>query len=200
MGEIQPEVVPQPPTDQVDDAVAYLKDHQNEALGSQVDLSALRRKIDRRLMPYMFCCYVLQFLDKVMLNVSLTFNPAVWTMLLMQGFTQYAAVMGIKKDLGLVGNEFSNVATWVFIAYLIAEVPNGGWFYSSPRQNFLGISPLSLNLQYTSYRKYRLPNGSAEMFSSGESRLPPLLAPEDIRACWQLEFSWEFLKRQWDHP
>lgn len=70
MGEIKPEVVPQPPADQVDDAALYLKDHQNEALDSQVDLSALRRKIDRRLMPYMFCCYVLQFLDKVMLNVS----------------------------------------------------------------------------------------------------------------------------------
>lgn len=33
--------------------------------------------------------------------------------------------MGIKKDLKLVGNEFSNTATWFFIAYLIAEVPNG---------------------------------------------------------------------------
>lgn len=58
-------------------------------------------------------------------------------MLLMQGCIQYAAVMGIKKDLGLVGNEFSNVATWVFIAYLIAEVPNGAHFYSSPRHNSL---------------------------------------------------------------
>jgi hypothetical protein len=33
--------------------------------------------------------------------------------------------MGIKKDLNLVGNDFSNTATWFFIAYLIAEVPNG---------------------------------------------------------------------------
>lgn len=199
MGEIQTEVVPQPPAGQVDDAVAYLKDHQNGALDSPVDLSALRRKIDRRLMPYMFCCYVLQFLDKVMLNVSLNFNSAVWAILLMQGYIQYAAVMGIRKDLRLVGNEFSNVATWVFIAYLIAEVPNGEYFYSSPRRNFLEGSLLSLNLQYTSYKKYRLPNGSAEMFSSGESRLPPPLEPKDIRACWQHAFSWAFLKRQWDH-
>lgn len=36
--------------------------------------------------------------------------------------------MGIKKDLGLVGNDFSNVATWFFIAYLIAEVPNGEYY------------------------------------------------------------------------
>ena len=33
--------------------------------------------------------------------------------------------MGLKKDLKLTGNEFSNTATWFFIAYLIAEVPNG---------------------------------------------------------------------------
>lgn len=33
--------------------------------------------------------------------------------------------MGIKTDLKLTGNEFSNTATWFFIAYLIAEVPNG---------------------------------------------------------------------------
>lgn len=85
MGEIQSEVVPQPHANRVDDAVVYLKGHENEALDSQVDLRALRRKIDLRLMPYMFCCYVLQFLDKVMLNVSLTLNPAVCAMLLMQG-------------------------------------------------------------------------------------------------------------------
>lgn len=39
--------------------------------------------------------------------------------------------MGIKKDLGLVGNDFSNTATWFFIAYLIAEVPNGLSIYLS---------------------------------------------------------------------
>lgn len=50
-----------------DDAVVYLEGHHVDA---NVDLTALRRKIDRRLLPYMFCCYVLQFLDKVMLNVS----------------------------------------------------------------------------------------------------------------------------------
>ncbi|KAJ6184430.1 hypothetical protein N7519_005731 [Penicillium mononematosum] len=118
MGEIQPEVVPQPPQGQVDDAVVYLKGHENGAVDSQIDLRALRRKVDRRLMPYMFCCYILQFLDKVMLN--------------------YAAVMGIKKDLGLVGNDFSNVATWFFIAYLIAEVPNVYCLQKVPPAKWLG--------------------------------------------------------------
>lgn len=33
--------------------------------------------------------------------------------------------MGMKKDLGLKGNNFSNAASAFFIAYLVAEVPNG---------------------------------------------------------------------------
>lgn len=33
--------------------------------------------------------------------------------------------MGIIPDLKLVGNDFTNASTAFFIAYLIAEVPNG---------------------------------------------------------------------------
>lgn len=33
--------------------------------------------------------------------------------------------MGLSKDLNLKGNDFTNAATSFFIAYLIAEVPNG---------------------------------------------------------------------------
>ncbi|KAJ5563813.1 hypothetical protein N7513_000055 [Penicillium frequentans] len=98
-----------------DDAVDYLETH-TECVG--VDLNALRRKIDRRVLPYMFCCYVLQFLDKFMLN--------------------YAAIMGLKKDLKLTGNEFSNTATWFFIAYLIAEVPNVYCLQKFPAAKWLG--------------------------------------------------------------
>jgi hypothetical protein len=65
MGEKQPAV---PQAVAQDDAVVYLEGHGDQI--ANVDLKALRRKIDRHLLPYMFCCYVLQFLDKVMLNVS----------------------------------------------------------------------------------------------------------------------------------
>ncbi|KAJ5875862.1 uncharacterized protein N7529_001446 [Penicillium soppii] len=119
MGEKQAEAVPRHlGLDRADDAVLYLEGHTDGADGPQVDLRALRRKIDRRLMPYMFCCYILQFLDKVMLN--------------------YAAVMGIKKDLSLKGNDFSNTATWFFIAYLIAEVPNVYCLQKAPPAKWLG--------------------------------------------------------------
>jgi len=70
MGEKQP-AVPQVVVAQ-DDAIVYLEGHRDEM--ANVDLKALRRKLDRRLMPYMFCCYGLQFLDKVMLNVSVHFR------------------------------------------------------------------------------------------------------------------------------
>ena len=33
--------------------------------------------------------------------------------------------MGLNHDLGLKGNDFSNAATAFFIAFLIAELPNG---------------------------------------------------------------------------
>ncbi|KAJ5120517.1 uncharacterized protein N7515_009905 [Penicillium bovifimosum] len=121
MGELHPNVVSQPlSADQADEAVIYLNRHADGASNPTVNLRALRRKIDRRLMPYMFCCYVLQFLDKVMLN--------------------YAAVMGIKKDLNLVGNDFSNTATWFFIAYLIAEVPNVYCLQKVPPGKWLGAN------------------------------------------------------------
>lgn len=69
MGEKQAEAAPHMASaDRHDQAVVYLEGHGD--VRPNVDLVALRRKIDRRLLPYMFCCYVLQFLDKVMLNVS----------------------------------------------------------------------------------------------------------------------------------
>ncbi|EQB57009.1 major facilitator superfamily transporter [Colletotrichum gloeosporioides Cg-14] len=79
----------------VDGAWKFLNDHR-EAGGdtSSVDINALRRKIDWHIVPLMFGCYTMQFLDKVILN--------------------YAAVMGLNKDLKLVGNDFSNIATFLF--------------------------------------------------------------------------------------
>lgn len=49
---------------------------QESSVGSDVyptsasSLKALRRKIDWHIVPIMFCCYTMQFIDKVLLNVS----------------------------------------------------------------------------------------------------------------------------------
>jgi hypothetical protein len=89
----------------VDDAWSFLNSHAGTDLEtSTVDISMLRRKIDWHIVPLMFACYTMQFLDKVILN--------------------YAAVMGLQKDLKLQGNDFSNIATFLFVGLLCFEVPN----------------------------------------------------------------------------
>ena len=89
----------------------------NEA--TPTGLRAIRRKVDWNIVPIMFACYTLQFLDKVLLN--------------------YGAVMGLSKDLRLVGNDFSNASTFFFIAYLIAEIPNGLILNKVPAGKWLGM-------------------------------------------------------------
>ncbi|KAK5946824.1 hypothetical protein PMZ80_000968 [Knufia obscura] len=87
---------------------------------ARVDLKRLRRKIDWYIVPIMFLCYTMQFVDKVSLN--------------------YAAVMALPKDLKLQGNEFTNAATSFFISYLIAEIPNGYILNKVPAGKWLGAN------------------------------------------------------------
>lgn len=64
-------------SDKVDTAWKFLDDHRGLADSDiSVDINALRRKIDWHIVPLMFCCYTMQFLDKVILNVSYDMNPS----------------------------------------------------------------------------------------------------------------------------
>ncbi|KAK2738250.1 hypothetical protein FQN57_007113 [Myotisia sp. PD_48] len=87
---------------------------------SPLDLRKIRRKVDWYIIPVMFLCYTMQFVDKVSLN--------------------YAAVMGLPKDLKLKNNNFSNAATAFFIAYLIAEVPTAYVLNKVAAPKWLGIN------------------------------------------------------------
>ncbi|KAJ3497158.1 hypothetical protein NLG97_g2108 [Lecanicillium saksenae] len=89
---------------------------------ANVNLSSLRRKVDWRIVPLMFCCYTLQFLDKVIYN--------------------YAAVMGLPKDLHFnpKGNEFSNIATYLFVGLLCFEIPNIYFLQVFPCAKWLGLN------------------------------------------------------------
>ncbi|KFX87367.1 hypothetical protein V490_08301 [Pseudogymnoascus sp. VKM F-3557] len=89
----------------LDRAFVYLSRQNQSQLDNNVDLKALRRKIDWRIIPVMTACYGLQFLDKVLIN--------------------YSGVMGIREELHLVENDFSNASSVFYISYLIAMVPNG---------------------------------------------------------------------------
>ncbi|KAK8922836.1 putative allantoate permease [Metarhizium anisopliae] len=81
------------------------------------------RKIDWAIMPLMFLCYFLQFLDKVLIN--------------------YANIMGISKSLKFKdGNDFSWMATAFFIGYAVAEFPQGYLIQRFPVTKVLGINVL----------------------------------------------------------
>ena len=94
--------------------------HDAAVAASPQELRRIRMKVDWWIVPIMFCCYTMQFIDKVLLN--------------------YAAVMGITKELKLVGNNFTNTATAFFIAYLIAEIPNAMVLQKVPVAKWLGAN------------------------------------------------------------
>ncbi|KAF4982461.1 hypothetical protein FZEAL_1915 [Fusarium zealandicum] len=105
----------------VDGAWKFLDDHRGVAESSApVDIDAMRRKIDWHIVPLMFCCYTMQFLDKVILN--------------------YSAVMGLSQDLNLRGNDFSNIATFLFVGLLCFEIPNIYFLQMMPAAKWLGAN------------------------------------------------------------
>ncbi|KAF7329664.1 MFS domain-containing protein [Mycena kentingensis (nom. inval.)] len=90
----------------LDRAIVYLEAHRAEAdTEAAVDHALLVRKIDRHIVPIALLAYTLQFLDKLDIN--------------------YAAVMGLNQELKLVGNNFNDAASAMYIANLIAELPTG---------------------------------------------------------------------------
>ncbi|GME46979.1 allantoin permease [Neofusicoccum parvum] len=84
----------------------------------EVDEKALVRKIDWMIMPLMFGCYCLQYLDKTLIN--------------------YAAVMGLFEDVNIDTNQFSDLA-WVFyVSYLAFEFPHGYGMQHFPTAKYIG--------------------------------------------------------------
>ncbi|KAJ7056873.1 major facilitator superfamily domain-containing protein [Mycena amicta] len=87
----------------LDRAIIYVKTHETRTGEAMVDHAQLVRKIDRHIVPLALVIYTLQALDKLC----------------------YAAVMGLNPELKLVGNNFNNAASSMYIANLIAELPTG---------------------------------------------------------------------------
>ncbi|KAJ5715637.1 uncharacterized protein N7483_012818 [Penicillium malachiteum] len=86
----------------------------------QANDKQLIRKVDRWILPIMFLVYFLQMLDKISIN--------------------YANVMGLQSDLEMKGNDFSWLATAFFIAYAIAEMPQGALLQRFPVTKVLGVN------------------------------------------------------------
>lgn len=100
----------------------YIQDFDVEAYDHE-DVTykqVVRKMLKQFFLPFLLA-YWLEFLDKVALN--------------------YANVMSLQEDLGLVGNQFSQLATYFFVGYIIAEFFQGFYLIQKfPVAKVLGVN------------------------------------------------------------
>lgn len=95
-------------------------DDDESAAAAAARLRRITRRVDWSIMPLMFLCYFLQFLDKVLVN--------------------YANIMGMATSLGFRDNDFAWMATAFFIGYAAAEFPQGFLIQRFPVSKVLGAN------------------------------------------------------------
>ncbi|XDG00441.1 hypothetical protein ABKA04_000056 [Annulohypoxylon sp. FPYF3050] len=103
----------------VDAALEYLN-REGTTVMTEINEKALVRKIDMMVIPLMWACYNLQYLDKTLIN--------------------YANVMGLQEDTSITGNQFSLLATLFYITYLAFEFPTGYLMQRLPTAKYLGAN------------------------------------------------------------
>ncbi|KAH7312680.1 allantoate permease [Stachybotrys elegans] len=87
---------------------------------TEEDEKRLLKKIDWSIMPLMFCCYCLQYIDKTLIN--------------------YANVMGLQPDTGISGDQYSELALLFYVSYLAFEFPTGYLMQRLPTAKYLGAN------------------------------------------------------------
>ncbi|KAK5055363.1 hypothetical protein LTR84_013113 [Exophiala bonariae] len=88
---------------------------------SESENKRLKRMIDRRVLAIMIPTYFLQALDK--------------------GTLSFAAIMGIRKDLGLLdGQRYSWLTTCIYIAVLVVEYPTNWTIQRVPIAKYLSLN------------------------------------------------------------
>ncbi|KAK2874938.1 hypothetical protein FQN49_001939 [Arthroderma sp. PD_2] len=103
-----------------DAALTFLHEHDID-LGT-IDEKALLRKIDWMIVPLMWACYNLQYVDKLLIN--------------------FASVMGLLEDTHLDTNEYSYLGLAFYVSYLAFEFPTGYLMQRLPTAKYLGANLL----------------------------------------------------------
>ncbi|KAK3112732.1 hypothetical protein LTR53_010680 [Teratosphaeriaceae sp. CCFEE 6253] len=101
-----------------DVALDFLRSQGDVRPMTREDEKRLVRKIDWMIMPLMWCCYCLQYLDKTLIN--------------------YANVMGLQDDANITKAQFSNLALIFYVTYLAFEFPHGWGMQHYPTAKYLG--------------------------------------------------------------
>lgn len=84
------------------------------------ELRRIYRKIDWAVMPLMFMCYFLEFLDKILIG--------------------YANVMGLEKDIHLKPGQFQWLATVLYIGMAVGQLPQGALIQRFTVSRVLGVN------------------------------------------------------------
>ena len=95
------------PSQNGDEALQFLKNQHDVGELTPEEEKRLLRKIDWMIMPLMWSCYCLQYLDKT-LGESLACSSV--NCLLTPRLVNYAAVMGLYDDANITTSQFSNLA------------------------------------------------------------------------------------------
>ncbi|TVY20318.1 putative transporter [Lachnellula arida] len=106
-----------------DEAGRFLREHDVASItgkATEADYKALVRKLDMRILPLLFGTYTLQCIDKSCLG--------------------YASVFTLSKDLGLVGKQYSWLASLFYFGYLICEYPTTLLSQKFPMGRFVGLA------------------------------------------------------------
>lgn len=101
-----------------DAALDFLRHEGDVQPMTAADEKQLVRTIDWYIMPLMWSCYCLQYLDKTLLN--------------------YANVMGLQEDANVTKDQFSNLALFFYVSYLAFEFPHGYGMQRLPTAKYLG--------------------------------------------------------------
>ncbi|KAJ4297763.1 hypothetical protein N0V90_005658 [Kalmusia sp. IMI 367209] len=120
--DVERDLVKPSPQDE-DEAGKFLRENDVGLIAStatDADYKALVRKIDFRIMPLLFGTYALQCIDKSCLG--------------------YASVFTLSKDLGLVGKQYSWLASLFYFGYLICEYPTTLLSQKFPIGRFIGVA------------------------------------------------------------
>lgn len=101
-----------------------------------VDEKKLLRKIDWMVMPLMFLCYFLEYLDKSLRKYRIASIPSCTKH---TDQVNYASVMGLRTDTNIDTNQYANLTLLFYVAFLAFEIPHAYLMQRFPTAKYLGV-------------------------------------------------------------
>lgn len=119
-----------------DKALEFLKYNETGDEHAVVDEKKLVKRIDWMIVPIMFACYFLQYLDKSLRKKHVDDSKSIAEGL--QRAVNYAAVMGIFEDAHITTEQYGTLSWLFYLAFLIFEMPHAYLMQRLPLAKYLG--------------------------------------------------------------